>query len=94
LINLSFVPHQHRLLVLQSVGLCECATVASLTAVWNVYLSWLNNFNNRQLVAAQALLEEKPSQSLKERVKALELKETILIAEGSAQKAGERMSWA
>ncbi|ORX35378.1 hypothetical protein BD324DRAFT_632587 [Kockovaella imperatae] len=38
LVNLTLVPPQHRILMLQTVGLC-----------WVVYLSWLNNSANKQL---------------------------------------------
>jgi len=43
MINYSFVPHQHRLLVLQSVGLC-----------WNIYLSYTNNLVNKRLADVKA----------------------------------------
>ncbi|OCF61375.1 hypothetical protein L486_01023 [Kwoniella mangroviensis CBS 10435] len=42
IINFSLVPTQHRLLTVQSVGLC-----------WNIFLSWQNNRNNKLLAAAQ-----------------------------------------
>ncbi|WVW86244.1 hypothetical protein I302_108286 [Kwoniella bestiolae CBS 10118] len=42
IINFSLVPPQHRLLTVQSVGLC-----------WNIFLSWQNNRNNKLLAAAQ-----------------------------------------
>ncbi|WWC64484.1 uncharacterized protein I303_107094 [Kwoniella dejecticola CBS 10117] len=46
-INFSVVPPQHRLLTVQSVGLC-----------WNIFLSWQNNRNNKLLALAHMNLEE------------------------------------
>ncbi|KAL7419104.1 hypothetical protein Q5752_005940 [Cryptotrichosporon argae] len=43
IINFTWVPLQHRLLFVQSVGLG-----------WNIYLSYVNNINNRRLAAAAA----------------------------------------
>ncbi|WWC72102.1 uncharacterized protein I206_106062 [Kwoniella pini CBS 10737] len=47
IINFSIIPTQHRLLTVQSVGLC-----------WNIFLSWQNNRNNKLLSLAQLNLEE------------------------------------
>lgn len=57
---------QHRLLALQSVGMCELglptveegvALTAAMTG-WNIFLSWSNTRNNRRLAEAAALLEK------------------------------------
>ncbi|WWC91782.1 uncharacterized protein L201_006729 [Kwoniella dendrophila CBS 6074] len=54
IINFSLIPQQHRLLTVQSVGLC-----------WNIFLSWQNNRNNKLLSNAEILLEQAKSDSLK-----------------------------
>ncbi|WRT70143.1 uncharacterized protein IL334_007137 [Kwoniella shivajii] len=46
-INFTLIPLQHRLLTLQSVGLC-----------WNIFLSWQNNKTNKLLAAAQLQLDK------------------------------------
>ncbi|KAK8853293.1 hypothetical protein IAR55_003997 [Kwoniella newhampshirensis] len=46
-LNFTFIPPQHRLATVQSVGLC-----------WNIFLSWQNNKNNKALAEASARLVE------------------------------------
>lgn len=47
ILNFTLVPAQHRLLFVQSVGMC-----------WNIFLSWQNNRNNKVLAAATLKLAE------------------------------------
>ncbi|WWD19719.1 hypothetical protein CI109_104183 [Kwoniella shandongensis] len=46
-LNFTLIPPQHRLVVIQSVGIC-----------WNIFLSWQNNKTNKLLAQASARLVE------------------------------------
>ncbi|KAK4684921.1 hypothetical protein P7C73_g5242, partial [Tremellales sp. Uapishka_1] len=95
IVNLAFTPPQHRLMVLQTVGLG-----------WNIFLSYQNNINNLRLAQAEALLQEVKSHTLplsvedKKELKDVERKvedakrrQGELKKEGGALGVGTRMSW-
>ncbi|KAI9634063.1 uncharacterized protein MKK02DRAFT_38734 [Dioszegia hungarica] len=91
IVNFSLVPVHLRMLALQSVGLC-----------WNIFLSWSNNLNNRQLALAAAALAqaeaahlpEKQVAKLEAEVDKREAKKEVLHAAGGANQVGVRMGWA
>ncbi|WVO15039.1 hypothetical protein L204_102683 [Cryptococcus depauperatus] len=108
ILNFAVVPPQHRLLVLQSVGMC-----------WNIFLSWQNNENNKLLAAATAKLEKarahamqveaenvdgdehirdvemvsKDIEEAEESVRRAEEERTKTKREGGEMGIGVRMSW-
>lgn len=86
-VNLTLVPPQHRLLLLQSVGLC-----------WNIFLSYQNNMNNMRLAAAtDALLhahtEQEEIDAMKRIEKLEKKKQDMKEKEGGATAVATRMSW-
>ena len=88
IINFALVPAQHRLLVVQSVGLG-----------WNTFLSFQNDANNRKLAAAQqALLHaHSPAEVMEAEhdIEELEKKKAKIEKEegGGAVGVATRMSW-
>lgn len=96
------MPAQHRLLVLQSVGLCECIPLQVRqrpTAGWNIFLSYQNNINNKRLaLAEEALLHAHSTQEAQDaqaRIDELEKKKKkIQEGEGGgAVGVATRLSW-
>jgi protein Mpv17 len=103
IINLTLVPPQHRLLLLQSVGLGMSPRHSSehQTNVqgWNIFLSYQNNRNNKLLAAANdELLHAHTVQeeaAAIHKIEKLEKKRRDLREGegGGAQGVATRMSW-
>jgi hypothetical protein len=112
LINFAFVPPHLRMLALQSVGLCKSSSPSSRLFLiidqadqegWNIFLSWSNNINNRQLALAAAALAQAESAELvnpgavailEAEVDEREAKQKALHAAGGVNQVGVRMGWA
>ncbi|ORY35797.1 hypothetical protein BCR39DRAFT_555931 [Naematelia encephala] len=87
-INYAFVPVQHRLLLLQGVGLC-----------WNIFLSWQNNLTNHRMAEAalhlaMASTVEEKEEAREEMREAEKKREEIRGAEGGGEVGvATRLSW-
>ncbi|ODN84976.1 hypothetical protein L202_00821 [Cryptococcus amylolentus CBS 6039] len=105
ILNFTLIPPQHRLLAVQSVGMC-----------WNTFLSWQNNRNNKILAQATAHLAEarlhaaevegekthkegeveeaeRDVEEAREAVRKAQEKKDKMKKEGGALGVGTRMGW-